>query len=149
MKARRGLRITALTVAGLLSLYLCFIGLVGLLWGGFGRGKDDAQMLGFFLPFLLALPLFVFSLGISRFASLGLWVLIPYHWFWMVIHFGGEGSVGPLGFMKGLALLLVAPTEISIVLLAVLVQFGSQVFNQFSFDEYLYGRTRGKSEPEA
>jgi hypothetical protein len=149
MKARRGLAITALIAAGLLSVYLCVVGLFGLLWGGFGRGHEDLKILGFSLPFLLALPLFLFSLGITRFASIGLWVLIPYHWFWLVSQFTGEGVSGPLEFVKAAVLCVIAPTEALIILLAVLVQFGSQIFKKFRFDEYLYERMRGASESGA
>jgi hypothetical protein len=149
MKARRGLAITALVIAGLLSLYFCFFGLFGLLWGGFAHGNNDLQMLGFLLPFLLALPLFVFSLGITRFASLGLWVLVPYHWFWLVSQFAGDEVKGPLDLARGLFLCLFARTEISLILLAVLVQFGMQVFKQFRFDEFLYERMRGANESGA
>jgi hypothetical protein len=146
MKARRGPAITALTAAGLIALYFCFIGAFGVLWGGFGRGHEDLEILGFSLPFLLALPLFVLSLGITRFASLGLWLLIPYHWLWLVIHFTGGGVSGPLEFARTAILCLIEPTEIPLILLAVLVQFGSQVFKQFSFDEYLYKKIRGTGE---
>jgi hypothetical protein len=149
MKARRGLAITALTVAGLLALYFCFIGVFGVLWGGFGRSHEGLEVLGFSLPFLLALPLFVFSLGITRFASLGLWLLIPYHWFWLVIHFTGGGVSGPLEFARTAILCLIEPTEIALILLAILVQFGMQAFNQFNFDEYLYKKMRGAGESGA
>ncbi len=149
MKTRRSFAVTALTVAGLLSLYLCFLGLMGLAWSGFGRGNKDLEILGCFLPFLLALPLFVFSLGITRFATLGLWMLIPYHWYWLVSHLTAEGVTGPFDLLRRIALALITPIEIAFILLAVLVQFGMRVFKQFRFDQCLYRRMRGTSESGA
>jgi hypothetical protein len=149
MKARRVLAIIALTIAGPLSLFLCLLGLMALAWGGLGHGFEAAKRIGFLLPFFLALPLFIFSLGGTRFASLGLWALVPYHWFWLVQLSSGGPNHGFLQFLEFLALCVCQRQLLALVLLAVLVQFGLQAFNQFSFDEYLYKRMRGASEPAA
>jgi len=69
--------IGALTLAGLLSLYASYFGLMGLLWGGFPRNKFPIPLiLLFFLP-LLAFPMFMLAAASSRLASFCLWALGP------------------------------------------------------------------------
>jgi hypothetical protein len=120
----KSLYIGALILAGILSLFLCFFGLMGLGWSGFGRGMDSASIFWFFLPFLMAFPLFVFSLGGTRLAYLGLWVLAPYHRFWLV-HISSQNSPHSFrGFLQLLALCACQRQLLGLIVLAASVQFG-------------------------
>jgi hypothetical protein len=141
--------ISALIVAGLLSVLCSFLGLFALGWGGFGRGKGSVAMLGFVLPLLIAFPLFALSLGVTRFASLGLWCAAPYHWFWLIEVSSSPPSQGPLEFLKLLARCFVEPQVLLLLFVAVLVQFGIQAIPTFSFDNYLYEKLRGGRDSSA
>jgi hypothetical protein len=147
--SKRWLCISALIVAGLLSIFCGFLGLFALAWGGFGRDKDSAAILGYILPLLIALPLFVLSLGITRFASLGLWCAVPYHWFWLIEISSPPQSHSPLDFMKLLARCFVERQELLLLSVAGLVQFGIQAIPTFFFDNYLYKKLRGDRDSSA
>ncbi len=69
--------IGALILAGLLSLYASFMGLMAFAWGGFPRPKFPVAY--FFVPIapLLAFPLFVFAVASFRLAAFCLWALGP------------------------------------------------------------------------
>lgn len=147
--SKRRLCISALVVAGLLSIFCSFLGLMGLAWGGLGRGKDTAAIPGFMLPLLLAFPLFVLSLGITRFASIGLWCAVPYHWLWL-IEIGFQAPLNsPLEFLKLLARCFVEPEVLFLLLLASLVQFGIEAIPTFLFDDFMYEKLRGNLDSRA
>ena len=69
--------IGALILAGLLSLYASFLGLMGFSWGGFGRQKFPIPLVLQFLASLLAFPLFALAAASIRSASFCLWALGP------------------------------------------------------------------------
>jgi hypothetical protein len=124
--SKKWLCAASLTAAGLLSLFLSFIGGFGLLWAGFPQKDHSASVLAMFLPFLLAFPLFALAVGVSRLALLALWVAVPFPWLAysaMLIH-GFKG--GPANLLKFSA----EPAYMALPLFvaAALVQFGTQFY---------------------
>jgi len=128
---RKWLCFGSLTVAGLLSLLLSFLGTFGLSWGGFPNDAHSAFLLVMFLPFLLAFPLFVLAVGVSNLAAFALWICVPFlwiTWFGTSVH---DFKGGPLEFAKFLALCCCA--TLPLLILAALVQFGTH-FYEFTYD---------------
>ena len=146
---RKFLCIGALILAGSVALLVFFLGLMALAWSGFGRGKNSVSILCFFLPFLLALPLFVLSLGGTRLGSVGLWVLVPYHWFSLICGSFPNPAHSVLGFLKLLAICASERQLLLLVLLAALVQFGVNVIPIFCIDKYFCERMRRNDDSHA
>ena len=121
--------ISALALAGLLSLYASFYSAMGLLWGGFGR--QDFPIGEFFLLLapLLAFPLFAFAAASSRLAAFGLWTLGPAYSL-VLFQINAGSFVG--NFMHYLGLLLAClfdRTAVFLWITAWLVQFGARIYN--------------------
>lgn len=129
--SRKVLCVSSLIVAGLLSVFLSFLGAFGLVWGGFPKDGESALLLGIFLPLLFTFPLFALSVGVSKLASRALWVCVPFPWLaWFETSLHGFKG-GPLDLAKSLA-------ECSymawpLLFLAALVQFGTH-FYEFTHD---------------
>ena len=133
--SRKVLCIVALIIAGLLSLGASFLGLMGLLWGGFGRHGFKILELLFFLPPLLAFPLFALAAASSRLAAFSLWALGPAYSLAM-FQVSAENFVG--SFTHYAVLLLACFVNKLAILLwvsAALVQFGIRVYAQSRIEE--------------
>jgi hypothetical protein len=145
-QTRKAACVVALVLAGVLSSILCLWGLMAMIWGGFGRANDSASILCFCLPFLLGLPLFLLSLGGTRLASLFIWVLVPFHLFWLIEVSSPLPNHTPAKLLKLLVLCLFERTELVLVFLALLVQFGIQVIPRFRIDEHFYERMQRNND---
>jgi hypothetical protein len=120
--------IGALILAGLLSLYASFLGLMAFAWGGFGRQKFPALEILLFLPPLLAFPLFMFAAGSSRIASFAMWALGPAHSL-ALFQMNAAGFAG--NFFHYLGLLLACIFDRMAIILWVaawLVHFGTSIY---------------------
>jgi len=118
--------IGALNVGGLLSLLLSFLGLFGLAWGGFPQKSPPASLLGIFLPYLLALPLFAVTVAIWKRAWLFFWFLVPFPALTIL-----ASSVQDLkGTSIGLAKYLQGFSRLTcpLLILGALVQFGTHFY---------------------
>jgi hypothetical protein len=142
--SRKWLCFGSLTVAGLLSAFLSFLGAFGLSWGGFPRDGHSAFLLPLFIPFLVAFPLFLFALGVSKLASLALWICVPSSWLAVFETSVQDFKGGPLDFVKFLA--ECCYMALPLLLLAALVQFGTQ-FYEFTYDRQWVRWKEANHEP--
>jgi hypothetical protein len=154
MRTKRLLEIASLVAAGLAALNLSFVGIFGLSYSPFGPGYHSSpNQLPFLLPFALALPAFLLSLGITRLASYALWILVFWRWsadIWYHAFWGSlYGSPTLLDLFGIAADTLFKPPVLWLAALAGLTQFGGRAFKCFRFDEYFFKKTRGASESGA
>jgi hypothetical protein len=131
--SKRWLCIGSPVFAGLLSLFLSFFGGVGLLWSGFPQKAHSGLLLGFFLPCLFAFPLFVLAVGVSRLASLGLWIMVPINWFSIIQIATPNANDSFVAFLTLPIVCLFRSPSILLLLLASLTQFGTQDY-EFTHD---------------
>ena len=120
--------IGALILAGLLSLYASFLGLMAFAWGGFPRQKFPLPLVLLFLAPLLAFPLFALAAASIRSASFSLWALGPAHSLAM-FQISADRFAG--SFLQYLGLLLACLFDrIAIILwiTAWLVHFGTGIY---------------------
>jgi hypothetical protein len=132
--SKKRLCIAALVVAGLLSVFLSFAGLLFMLGAG-GLPKPGVRLLwlNLFLPFFLSFPLFLLSLGITRFGIAGLWVTTLWE---LIIRMYNPVDLANPYIVTMLVFLLVQ---------AFLVLYGSQLFRVFLLDQffmYKFGANR-------
>jgi len=140
--SRKWLCIGSLAAAGLLSIRLSRLGVLGLLWSGFPLKDHSATLLLFFFPCVLAFPFFALTVGVSRLASLGLWMMGPINLFSV---FQITKPHAQESFLANITIALVCLfTSPSILLLIVasLTQFSAH-FYEFTHDS---GWVRWKKE---
>jgi hypothetical protein len=121
--------IGALTLAGLLSLYTSFNGLMGFLWGGFPRQKFPIPLVLLFLAPILALPLFALAAASFRLASFCLWALGPAYSL-ALFQINADSFVG--SFIHYLGLLVACLCDRVAIMLwitAWLVHFGTRIYD--------------------
>lgn len=140
------LRIGSLIFAGLLCLALSLFGGFGLLWSGFPGVHGTLGILLLFIPFVLMFPLFVLSLGITRLAPIAMWLLILVHWSALVYTALPSFTGGPLKFAELLALTLFEGTTCSLMVAAASVLYGVRLFQEWSFDEFLFRKLGARNE---
>jgi hypothetical protein len=124
---------SSLAIAGVLSILLSFFGLFGLAWGGFPKSGYDAQAVELFLPLVLALPLFALAVGVTKYASLVLWIMVAISWIVMIRISMSNFHGGPLDFLTLLVVSLFRSFPMLLLLLAALVEFCTH-FYEFTRD---------------
>lgn len=121
--------IGALVLAGVLSVYASFLGLMGFLSGSLPRHRFSAPLILLFLSPLLALPLFALAAASIRWAAFSLWALGPAY---SLAMFQMSNSVGFTGsFTQYVGLLLACLFDRMAIMLwitAWLVFFGSRIY---------------------
>jgi hypothetical protein len=144
----RWLCIGSLVAAGLLSLFLSLFGGFGLLWSGFPQKNHSSTLLALFLPCLLAFPLFVLAVGVSRLASLGLWITALINWLSIVQLATPSANDTFLAFLKLPIVCLFSRPTILLVFLASLTQLGTR-FYELTHDQKWVRWKKDNLEPAA
>ena len=129
--SKKALCVVSLVVAGTLSIFLSFLGGFGLLWSGFPQKDHSFFVLAMFLPFFLALPLFILSACVSKTALYALWAAVPFPWIAVIEMSIPNLRPGPLGFFE--SMWACAYASVPLAILAALVQFGAH-FYEFTCD---------------
>jgi hypothetical protein len=144
MKAsRKWLCIGALIVGGLLSLFLSFTGAMGFLWGGFPGHRFPVVAIAYFLPPLLAFPIFALAAAGSRKSRFAVWTLAPASWvatFEMTTQSFTESFSE---YLKALILSLFSITVVALFVLAFLAYMGTMIYRPNPKPESA-GSVRGK-----
>jgi hypothetical protein len=117
---------SSLALGGLISLLLSFWGAFGMLWGGFPHKDQSNFGMLILLPNLLALPIFVLAVGVSKHALWALWVLAPIPWLAVISGAFHGFQPGPIGFLK--SVIVCGYPSWYLFFLCGLVQFGTQFY---------------------
>lgn len=120
--------IGALALAGVLSLYASFLGLMGFAWGGVPHRGFPATFFLVVIAPLLAFPLYLLAVASSKIASFTMWALGPAYSLALFQISAGQ-YIGSLPHYLGL-LLACFVDRIAIVLwvAAWLVHFGARIY---------------------
>jgi hypothetical protein len=90
--------------------------------------------------------LFAFAVGVSRLASLALWIVVPLPWLSAFLAAALEFKGGPLEFVRFLG--VCSGMALPLLLLAALVQFGTH-FYEFTYDRHWVRWKEASHEPAA
>jgi hypothetical protein len=135
--------IGSLLGAGILSLIISFFGGFALLWAGIEEKPSPYIWLAFVIAPILAFPLFLLAVGVSRLASFALWVMVLMHWIAMTLL--SFPFSGPMNVLRILIFCLFSKSMMSLIVLAALVTFGTH-FYQLPLDKRFFMRSGAKYE---
>jgi len=142
--------VVSLIVAGTFSVLLAiFGGYLGFGWGGRLHLAPIALFLGVCLPSLLAFPLFVTAVGVTKRALPAIWILAPIPWITTIASAMSysHGISWELLLLPIFALFMV-PANLFLIIHAVLVQFGTQ-FYELTHDSKWVRWKKPNHEPAA
>jgi hypothetical protein len=136
----------SLALAGLLSLLLSLLGFFALTWGSLAQAIKSPPTLALLLPYVLAFPLFVLSVAVSKHASHVLWIMAPIPGLamtWFSIHDPKQSAIYFPEFLAELAC-----TVLPLLALAALVHCGTH-FYEFTHDRKWVRWKKPNHEPAA